>query len=239
MILLAIVNCHTRQAYQQEIRDTWLPLVPEGIDVKFFRGNGAEREPLSDEVWLNCPDDYNSLPLKVKAIVQWALDNEYDHLVKCDDDVVLLPEPFLNSEFTEHDFVGNTFYDENSVAVPLGFLYTLSQEAMKLIMDAPLPRNNNDEHWVANILAQNGISLHVDRRYFLHEGKREDFVDPKKRTLRIPPRIVAQHLRAPEEGTFAWCIHIPWQGHRSTSDEVNIAEFKRVFKGALSARKVD
>jgi hypothetical protein len=239
MILLAIVNCHTRQAYQQAIRDAWLPLVPKGIDVRFFRGNGATRTQSPDEVFLDCDDSYQGLPNKVQKIAQWALERGYEHMAKIDDDLVLLPELFLNSGFTEHDFVGNTFYDEYSVAVPFGFLYTLSQEAMKFIVDAPLPRNNNDEHWIANVLAQHGISLHVDNRYFLHEGKREDFVDPKKRTLRIPPRIVAQHLRAPEEGTFAWCIHIPWQGHRSTSDEVNIAEFKRVFKGALSARKVD
>jgi hypothetical protein len=238
-ILIGIINCHSREVYANAIRSTWLPLVPKGIDVIFFRGNGAIREPKEDEVFLDCEDDYQSLPSKVKAVIQWALERDYGHVVKCDDDTVLIPEEFLISGFTKHDFVGNAVYSKDSVSVPWGFLYTLSKKSMELVSNAPLPRNNNDEHWISNILAQHGISLYVDNRYFLHEGKREDFIEPNKRSLRIPPRTVNQYTLVPAEGTFAWCIHIPWQGHRTTPDAVNIAEFKKVFKGALSARKVD
>ena len=64
-ILIAVVNCHKRLAYQQAIRNTWLPLV-SGADVRFFLGP-ANREPKADEVFLYCDDSYQGLPPKFAA----------------------------------------------------------------------------------------------------------------------------------------------------------------------------
>ncbi len=214
------------------IRNTWLPFVPkEQAEVMFFRGRGALREPLSDEVFFDCPDDYQSLPEKIRLIVRWAYEHGYDYVLKCDDDVILDSEKMLASDFTGYDFVGRG-NDTRTYPVPLGFCYWLSRKAMELLIDAELPNNNNDEVWVTSNLAKGNIILHNDDRYCLHRGNRNDFIDPVKRPLRVPPRIVTRNNKNLQQagGTFAWCLYITWLGYRELPQEANIEEFYRLWK---------
>jgi hypothetical protein len=226
--LIGIINCHARPAYQQAVRDTWLPLLPAGVDYRFFLGP-SERTPKDDEVFLECDDSYQGLPSKVQAMCRWALDHGYDFGAKLDDDVILLPKKFLASGFEQHDFTGHK-NDDRDFPAPWGFLYVMSRRAMEIVVNAPLPRNNNDEVFVSHALSEQGIPLHHDPRYFLHRGKIEDFVELRKRPLRAPPRIVTMRPPIPFEGTFAWCLYITWLGYRNLPEEKNIAEFHRLFK---------
>jgi hypothetical protein len=223
-VLLAVVNCHTRLLYQQCIRDTWLPLV-QGADVRFFLGP-AEREPNSDEVFVDCDDSYAGLPSKVRGITRWALGKEYDYILKIDDDVVTIPHKLLSSNFQSYDFVGHR-NDIRPYPVPYGFCYWLSKRSMSIVAKAELPRDNNDEVWVTSILSKEGIALHHDSRYIIHTGKQEDFA-PKVRSLRAPKRD--KPWINPVDSPFAWVMYIPWCGYRNLPDEQNIAEMKRVFK---------
>jgi hypothetical protein len=227
-VLIAVISCHTRQIYANAIRETWLPLV-QGADVRFFRGHGATREPLPDEVWLDCPDDYASLPSKVQAVIRWALENGYDALAKCDDDVVLKPKDFLSSGFHLHDFNGHTNDDRASAKTPWGFLYTLSKRSMEIMAQAPLPPNNNDEAWTANTLVGHGIVLHNEPRYYLHRGKRRDFIPKAPRPLRAPPRLALMEEDTPGNG-IAYAVFLHWSGFHATPDEVNIKEYYKLFK---------
>ena len=59
--LLALITCHTRQAYAQAQRETWIPSIPPGLDYKFFLGP-SERIPREDEVFVQCDDSYWGLP---------------------------------------------------------------------------------------------------------------------------------------------------------------------------------
>lgn len=222
-ILLAVVNCHTRLAYQQCIRETWLPLV-NGADVRFFLGP-SQREPQADEVFLDCDDSYAGLPSKVRGIVRWALAQGYDYVLKIDDDVVVMPDKLLASNFQSHNFVGHR-NDVRQYPVPYGFCYFMSKRSMELVAVAELPGDNNDEVWVTSTLSKDGIVLHHDSRYMIHTGRQEDFA-PKVRGLRAPKRVVpwVDHV----EGPFAWVMFIPWQGYGSLPHEKNIAEMKRVF----------
>src|SRR5271169_3127950 len=72
------------------VRDAWWQDVGNhsGVEARFFYGSPSDgcRAFLSDEVCLDCPDDYAGLPLKTRAIARWALDHEFDYLFKCDDD---------------------------------------------------------------------------------------------------------------------------------------------------------
>ena len=136
-VLLAVVNCHTRLAYQQCIRDTWLPLV-NGADVRFFLGPST-REPQADEVFLNCDDSYQGLPSKVRAIVRWALAHGYDYVLKIDDDVIVVPHKLLASNFQSYDFVGHR-NDIRPYPVPYGFCYWMSKRSLVLVASAELPR---------------------------------------------------------------------------------------------------
>ena len=223
-VLIAVVNCHTRQAYQDVIRETWLPLA-QGVDVRFFRGRGANREPLPDEVFLDCGDEYLALPDKVRAIMRWSLEQGYSYTSKVDDDVILIPYKFLASGVYSHDFTGHR-NDIRPYPVPYGFFYTLSKRAMQLVADSELPRDGNDEVYVTSVLSKDGITLHHDNRYVIHTGRQEDFA-PKVRGLRAPKRDKA--WVDPVDGPFAWVMYIPWIGYGNLPHEQNIAEMKRVF----------
>lgn len=227
--LIAIINCHSRDAYVDAQRETWIPLIPEGVDYKIFRGRGASREAREDEVFLDCDDSYGGLPNKVQEVIRWALSHEYECMLKCDDDVVLLPRQFMDSGFQQHDFVGHVNEDRTQVRIPWGFCYTLSKRAMEMVSKASLPRNNNDEAWVSHVLFSGGVPLHHDSRYYLHRGKREEFIVPRHRPLRAPKRIEGEESpRDPVKGTFAYCMYLVWGGR--TTDARNIEEMKKVWK---------
>lgn len=213
-VLIAVVTCHTRRDWADAVRSTWVRLV-EGADVKFFLGRGEAAS--SDEIILNCDDSYQGLPEKVREIVRWAAKNDYDYLLKCDDDVVLHPAKLLASDFVEYDFTSHE--SEAGNPVPWGFNYWLSRKSMSIMATEPLPFNNNDESWVAHTLLNKGITLHHDGRYWLYSAKRLELVH-SKRPLRAPYNN-QPNLRM----YFSWCMH-----NKLVPRKALIEEFKRVFK---------
>lgn len=228
-ILIGVINCHARPEYQQVIRETWLPSVPKDkIDVRFFLGNG-EREPLDDEVFLDVEDSYAGLPQKVQAMFSWAYTNGYTHVMKLDDDCILLVEEWLRSNFELYDFVAGTVIPDipEAMPVPYGFAYVLSRKAMEIVIKAVLPQDNNDELWVTQQLYQYGIILHSDQRYFMHTGVR---IDPARGPAHRPLRNFNRPAeRQPVYGTFVFCIYLNWFGFHSTPIETIIAEFRKVW----------
>ena len=225
--LIAVVSCAAHAEYRKAIRETWLPLVPkDNADVLFFMGRGSTAV-CSDEIVLDCDDSYLGLPEKVRAIVQYALKGGWDYVFKCDNDVVLLPSKLLASGYETADFVGHKNSSKEDPVPPYGFLYGLSKRSMQIIVEAELPRDNWDEGWVRTKLYEHGIMLRHDPRYTLHFGKKEDYVS-KRRPLRFF-RANTMLAEKPPEGTFAWCMYIPWLGYKNLSAERTIEEFKKVF----------
>ena len=226
--LIAVVSCKARPMYRDAIRDTWLPLVPaDKADVRFFVGKGSA-DGSADVVELDCGDGYESLPEKVRAIVRWAKDNGYSYTLKCDDDVVLYPAKLLNSGYDAYDFVGHKNNSHDDPVPPYGFCYWMSYKAMSIVAYSELPKDNFDEGWVRTKLYEHGIVLHHDPRYCLHFGRKADFV-PKRRPPRMPMRLEVLP-EMPVEGTFAWCLYIPWLGYKNLPHERNLKEFKKVFE---------
>src|ERR1019366_8732838 len=142
--LIALINCHSRKAYADAQRETWIPRVPPGLDYKFFLGP-SERTPGPDEVFLPCDDSYRGLPNKVQEVMRWAREHEYEVTAKIDDDVVLKPEQFLMSGCQYQEFSGHTNTDGGAIKIPWGFCYTLGKRAMEIMANAPLPPDGNDE----------------------------------------------------------------------------------------------
>jgi hypothetical protein len=233
-ILIAVITCHSQTHFQQAIRDTWLSQVPPDVDVRFFSGAGATREPKEDEVFLeSAPDDYFSLPEKVQCVLKWAYERGYDYALKLDNDVVIKPKELLSSGFDQHDFVGARNHNGKieEIHTPWGFAYWLSRRAMKLVIDSPLPGrpgsthnyyHANDEAWISTVLYKNLIFLHDDQRYFLHQGKPSR---PMNRPLRAPRRI---GIVAPP-GTFAWCMYLDFGQHTKSVKEI-LEEFRTVYE---------
>jgi len=234
--LLALVSCHSREEFSNAIRNTWLPSVPEGMDVKFFRGRGATREPLADEVWLDCRDDYEGLPNKVQEIVRWAYDHDCDYVAKVDDDVAVKPKAWLDG-FLRCDFTGckESACKPNEIQTPYGFFYVLNRKTMKLVLDAPIPgqpgsththNHGNDEAWVSTVLHNNGIYLKHDHRYFLHRGGRPK---PEFRSLRAPKRD-QPYVTVPSPDCFAWCVYLNWMGFHQTPREDLMKEYYYLYE---------
>jgi hypothetical protein len=202
--------------------------MPPDSEYRFFRGTGATREPLSDEVFLNCRDDYEGLPNKVQEVVRWAYENGYDYVLKCDDDVVIKPKEMLTSNFVSSDFTGcqEPACKAGEIRTPFGFCYWLSRKAMELVLSSPLPTHGNDEAWVSTILYTNKIYLNHDPRYYLHRGVR-----PKTniRVLRAPPRCVPI-LPSPPDNAFAYCCYLNWNGFHKTPTADLLAEIKWLFE---------
>ena len=213
-ILIAIVTCHTRPDWANLVRHTWVPLVPKDVNVRFFVGRG-DSFLSPDTVQLDCNDSYQGLPDKVRSIIRWALDNGYDFILKCDDDVVIHPLAILASDFVKFDFTGHSCAENNQV--PWGFNYWLSKKAMEIMVDTPLTQGNNDEALVSHTLNRNGLLLHHEDRYCLHYGRNLG-MEPPRRALRKPPE-------PPKSQYFSWCLH-----NHDVPKEVVFAEFKRIFE---------
>lgn len=106
-LLIGVKSCHRDMAngFNQAIRDTWAKHIPLGVDFRFFMGHGNTM-PQADEVILDCPDDYMSLPHKTRAILRWSLAQGYDFIFLCDTDTFCMPERLLASGFENYDLTG-------------------------------------------------------------------------------------------------------------------------------------
>lgn len=226
-VLLAVVNCHSREEFSNAVRNTWLPHTPKEMDVRFFRGRGATREPLADEVFLDCRDDYEGLPNKVQEIVRWAYEHEYDYVAKVDDDVAVNAKKWLEG-FQRCDFTGckEPACKPNEIQTPYGFFYVLNRHTMKLVIDEALPTHGNDEAWVSTALYKKNIFLSHDARYFLHRGGRPK---PAVRSLRAPKREVPLVVLPPAD-VFALCVYLNWNGFHQTPREVLMAEYYYLYE---------
>lgn len=79
-------------------------------DHMYFIGNPQLSSPMieGDVVYLPCPDNYESLPIKTLMAVKWAFENkDFDLLIKTDDDVYFLDgfDKIVN-EASVHDYSG-------------------------------------------------------------------------------------------------------------------------------------
>jgi hypothetical protein len=162
-ILLAVVTCEKFKERADAQRASWVPRI-QGADVRFFLAK-QEREPLPDEVFLDCPDDYKSLPAKVKAMYQWAIANGYQKVCKLDDDTFVASR--MMSTVPPQDYAG---FLNATPPKPWcsGFCYWLSERAMKIVADAPIPPDEwAEDRWVGGVLHGHGITPHWDKRYAL------------------------------------------------------------------------
>ena len=182
--LIAVVCCHayaypkhdeTRGGHtsgenknrSSAIRETWYSdwlKYKDQIDLKFFYGRGANRCPDVDEVFLDCPDDYYSLPRKVQKIFEWTLANGYDQVLKVDDDVFVYVSRLV-SAFGNDDYRGYEV-EAASGRYASGTAYWASKRSMENVVKAELcPEDWAEDKFVGKTLAAAGISLIHDERY--------------------------------------------------------------------------
>ena len=110
--LIAVMTCARYLDRRNAVRDTWMPWVEKlnaDVTVKFFSGKEAclADDSGGDIVHLFCPDTYDELPQKTLKLIEYALANQFDFLIKVDDDTFLMPLPEFLAELTAHDYMGS------------------------------------------------------------------------------------------------------------------------------------
>lgn len=92
---------------QQAVRETWWKHQAPAT-CKFFMGNTATPEHQADDVViLPCGDKYLfDLQEKIQGMCKWALDHDFDVLIKVDDDTFVHPALVPYLEQTSIDFGG-------------------------------------------------------------------------------------------------------------------------------------
>lgn len=181
--LIAIISCHNYHARRKAIRDTWLGELqslnnypyearlekPADVQYKFFVGrHSMPTAPTlqSDEVALDVDDGYRGLPAKTQAICRWALENGYEALFKCDDDVYLQPTRLVERG-PQGDYSGRKRGPSGGKPAPYasGFSYWLSARAMKVLAQASLTDDPAEDRWTGNTLLTAGIPCVADYSY--------------------------------------------------------------------------
>ena len=177
-VLIGVITCHTRDYKEwsnkdhpnerndrlELIRETWKKLIPENVDVRFFKGISKE-SPREDEVFLKVPDGYFDLHKKVQAAIIWALDNGYDYFFKCDDDTFLNPAIF-KSDIFNYDYSGFAI-DQGDYKFVSGFLYLLNKKSMLVIKQELMPTEERvvEDQYIGQVLTKAGIVPHNDIKF--------------------------------------------------------------------------
>jgi hypothetical protein len=144
---------------------TWAEKYSDKFDVRLFVGAGDQEVHLPNLVELSAPDGYYDLPAKVKAMFAWALANDYDYCLKCDDDIYFRPNNFLKF-FQPVDYCGYEL-ESNTDKWASGAAYVVSRRAMQFVVDTPWDPtwNSAEDQATGRILRANGIALTHDPRY--------------------------------------------------------------------------
>lgn len=114
-----------------------------GVDVRYFYGQGTQEMTAGDQIFLPCPDDYEHLPHKTVAICKWALEHEYDYMLKVDDDTAVYVDRAIRELMSNRfDYAGCLHHG----VCTGGPGYWLSRRAMKEVA-----RNGVQNHWAEDV----------------------------------------------------------------------------------------
>jgi hypothetical protein len=213
-LLLAIFTCH-RYSYNSDpdtrdwftrpvtnrvagIRDTWLKDVT--CDYKFFFGRTRGRTPLPDEVFLDCNDDYHHSSEKLKAIVNYTLDKDYDRLLKIDDDVWAYWDRVM-ANIPEGDYAGGGPFGPGD-AYCSGMTYWLTRRSMEILSKAPMHIWAEDR-WVGEVMRRNHIPCNFDKRYKVECPTRTNQYMSDE-DIRKPNEYLTVHSLSPDQMRRYW-----------------------------------
>lgn len=158
-VLIAVVTCEKFKKRADDQRATWVRDA-KGADVRFFLAK-QDRDPLPDEVFLDVPDDYESLPLKVRAMHVWARAHNYGLIFKTDDDTYVNVANLL-ADLTTKDYVGFINFTPPKPWCS-GFGYWTSSRASEILSTAAIPVGEwAEDRWTGEVLFDHGIKPHAD-----------------------------------------------------------------------------
>ena len=188
------------------LRDTWLKdVAASGTDYKLFYGRPPAkkkivdarivndptfRAPEKDEIFLECGDDYYSSCQKIRGIINYALDNGYDRLVKIDDDVFVYWDRLASNAPTKWTGGGKP-------NTPAGPCYWLMRGDMQTV------RENGAPHWAEDamvgtiLLNQNRVPTFDERYYIAPQTQHNQYISDEE--LALPNDYLTIHSLSPEQ----------------------------------------
>jgi Glycosyl transferase family 2/Galactosyltransferase len=175
-ILIAVTTCHMFRDRADACRRTWVKdAIEQGFEVKFFLGTPTEkREPLPDEVFLDCPDGYHYLTKKTQLLRRWALDNGFDYVWKVDDDAYIRAERLV--PLSGPDYIGRLRGPSGLYPSPYcsGFCYGLSRRSLEILAGCEWKDSDDicEDRWTANRLLPAGISPTLEPWFVITHSKK-------------------------------------------------------------------
>lgn len=194
--LIAVITCEARREWADAQRETWVKDCKH--DVRFFLARQT-RDPLADEVFVDCGDGYEQLCAKVREMNRWALASGYDLLLKVDDDVIVFPTRLV---FPQGHYVGWKQEPEKANWCS-GLTYWLSRDCMKVMSEAELPETSiavpaPEDRWTGGELMKAGIrAQRAPSGSIQWIGQRRHFGGRP-----LPPNLRARLCRAYAAGEF-------------------------------------
>lgn len=162
--LIAVVTCPSHADKLMAQQQTWISIAKfKGFNVEIFDGNR-----------LGVSDDYLELPAKTQAICRWATANDYQRLLKIDDDGYIRMDKFSIST-VDYGGVRNAPNDYGYNGIPnvpanidgthafpysSGGAYWLSSRCINIVAEAEIT-DWAEDRWVGNTLGRAGIEVSI------------------------------------------------------------------------------
>lgn len=182
-LLIGVKSCSRdlENGSHEVIRQTWGRDV-QGADLRFFIGRGEISK--ADEVAVDAPDDYDSLPLKTREILRWSIVSRYDFTFLCDTDTFVVPSKLMTCGFDSFDVSGRFnghdpkdgpfHYRDERGEYPLiypwpsgGWGYFISKAAAEIVV-ANDPNVWAEDMYVGQALGPDVVSGKIKARHLLH-----------------------------------------------------------------------
>ncbi len=194
---------------------------------------GSPDDLLADELLLPCDDGYLGLPWKTVESLKWAMEYDYDFVVRGFVDTYLFPQIMEKSDVWKHDAAGWSFGCGPCPAHPHlthscalgGAAYTTSRKASQAVIDEPIRHWGEDTHAGFALHNANIPLIHDDRfvwdygtppywnrsKFSIHMCDRGRKWNPQE-MLDMKAKIDAQKMKYPNwDGTCRTCGHIKFR----------------------------
>ena len=189
-LAVLVKSCHRDldSGCHDAIRTTWgRDLKTLGVETCFFVGRDPSQQDTrrvrrysSDEVVVDCQDNYDSLPTKTRRMCQWVGNKMFKHVFLCDTDTLINAKVLLSSGFESFDYAGRFIkvgtypgsppfryqdergetYSECRAWASGGWGYFLSRRAAELIASTPV------SGWAEDLFVGQVLAPMIDDKTF-------------------------------------------------------------------------
>ena len=206
LILIGSCEAWRHNGINQAARDTWIKDLGDSFAYRFVLGKECQN-PGPDELIVDAPDGYATLPYKTKAARKWATDNGYGYTFHCGADTYVIASRFKMINYEAYDYLGYCMDDgyrlNSSRLVKFmqgGAGFWLSPKAASFIEKAEIPAwvKFGDDVWIGDVLLGGespGLKCAHDSGYW-------------------PRRALEKQIPAHDYGDVTWkALHLSlWEG---------------------------